>query len=328
MIRRQTVFVLGAGASFPYSFPTGEGLVNEVIALAGEEQTRQAFLYNGCVDRDVKRFARDLSDSDSPSVDAFLEHRRDFLKIGKLAICLALIPKEQDSSLTRSYRQSMGPIGEMCWYQYLWNAMAAEKGKFGENCVSFVTMNYDRSLERYFFVKLRAKLQFASDDECFEERYQLKFVHVYGSLGDERFVEDPFNRLRPSPNDVQRSSDRLRIIHEEATEAPYLAEAVSLLKEADVICFLGYGFHRLNSQRLELSDRATEDRKTLRREWFASRFGITDAEFNRVTNGFNDRFFNASKRRSARSAAKATGTRLVASDCLASVAVLSHNAIP
>jgi hypothetical protein len=29
MIRHQTVFVLGAGASYPYGFPTGEGLVNE-----------------------------------------------------------------------------------------------------------------------------------------------------------------------------------------------------------------------------------------------------------------------------------------------------------
>lgn len=90
MIRRNTVFVLGAGASYPYGFPTGEGLVNEIIALASEERTRDAFLLNGCVDRDVKRFAQDLSDSEFPSVDAFLEHRRDFLTIGKLAISLSL----------------------------------------------------------------------------------------------------------------------------------------------------------------------------------------------------------------------------------------------
>lgn len=63
MIRRQTVFVLGAGASYPYGFPTGEGLVNEIIGLASTDRTLDAFLYDGCIDRDVKRFARDLADS-------------------------------------------------------------------------------------------------------------------------------------------------------------------------------------------------------------------------------------------------------------------------
>lgn len=96
MIWCKTVFVLGAGASYPYGFPTGEGLVNDIVALASEEQTRDDFLYNDCVDRDVLRFAKDLADSDTPSVDSFLEHRPDFLKIGKLAICLSLIPKERD----------------------------------------------------------------------------------------------------------------------------------------------------------------------------------------------------------------------------------------
>lgn len=113
MISRQTVFVLGAGASYPYGFPTGEELVGEIIGLTRSERTLDAFLYNGCVDSDVKRFAHDLADSDAPSVDAFLEHRRDFLKIGKLAICLSLIPKEQDSSLSRGYRTS--PRGQMAW---------------------------------------------------------------------------------------------------------------------------------------------------------------------------------------------------------------------
>jgi len=170
--------------------------------------------------------------------------------------------------------------------------MISAQGKFGQNKVSFVTLNYDRSLERYFFRRLKAQHRYANDKACLNELYQLRFVHVYGSLGDERFIEHPYGRLESSPDEVRRSADRLRIIREETTEAPYLAQAVELLKEADVICFLGYGFHRLNNQRLGLSDRATEDRKTHRQQWFASRFGITDAEFNRLTIGFHDRFFN------------------------------------
>lgn len=110
MIRRQTVFVLGAGASYPYGFPTGEGLVNEVISLAGLDRTLDAFLYNGCVDLDVKRFARDLADSDSPSVDSFLEHRPDFLRIGKLAICL--------SHTKRAGRFPVTRLSSRCFYAW------------------------------------------------------------------------------------------------------------------------------------------------------------------------------------------------------------------
>lgn len=294
MITRQTVFVLGAGASFPYGFPTGEGLVNSIISLAITDRTHDAFLDNGCTERDVKRFAQDLADSDAPSVDAFLEHRPDFLKIGKLAISLSLIPKELDVTLTRNYRQTHAR-GKMCWYHYLWNSMAAQKDEFGSNQVSFVTMNYDRSLERYFFLRLRAKHQYSTDDECFNELHKIRFVHVYGSLGDEQFVQDPFNRETPSSEDVQRSSDRLRIIHEETTEAPYLTEAIELLRYAETICFLGYGFHRLNNQRLGLLDLDKEDeehknRGKKTRRWYASRYAITNVEFNRITVGFRRRF--------------------------------------
>jgi hypothetical protein len=293
MITRQTVFVLGAGASYPYGFPTGEGLVNQIISMARTDPTPDGFVYNGCNETDVKRFANDLADSDAPSVDAFLEHRPDFLKIGKLAICMALLPQEKDVALGREWRQST--IGKMGWYHYLWKIMAAEKGGFGENQIKFVTMNYDRSLERYFFLRLRAKHQYSNDKECLEELRKIESVHVYGSLGDEDFAEDPFNRPTPSPAEIQRSANRLRIIYEETTGVPYLEQAKSILRGADTICFLGYGFHHLNNERLGLVSLAKEDslldsQGESGRKWLASRYGMSDVEFDRLTRGFTHRF--------------------------------------
>jgi hypothetical protein len=118
--------------------------------------------------------------------------------------------------------------------------------------------------------------------------HQLRFIHVYGSLGDERFVEDPFNRSHPSPEEVRRAAERLRILHEETTEAQYLAQAVGLLNEASVICFLGYGFHDLNNRRLKLAEikRAQYDQ----REWVATSYGMTDVEFRRRTRQFYNWF--------------------------------------
>jgi len=77
MISRLTVFVLGAGASYPFGFPTGEGLVNEIIDLTDTEDTIDTFLNNDCLAKDVKRFGRDLANSEASSVDSFLEHRPD-----------------------------------------------------------------------------------------------------------------------------------------------------------------------------------------------------------------------------------------------------------
>lgn len=293
MIKRPTVFVLGAGASYPYGFPTGEGLVDEVIRLTLKNPTDDTFLVNGCSPYEVQCFGNDLANSDASSVDSFLEYRSDFLKVGKLAIAMSLIPKERDQALTRRYRQPTNPLAPMMWYHYLWNLMASPKGQLAANRVSFVTLNYDRSLERYFFRCLKAQHGYRDDDACLDELYGLRFVHVYGSLGDDRFVE-PFYRRQPSPDEIWRASERLRIIHEEPAEAGYLSQAVELLKDASVICFLGYGFHALNNKRLTLAELAKEDRKREAvfddRKWFASRFGITDVEFGRVTKGFEDRF--------------------------------------
>lgn len=102
-------------------------------------------------------------------------------------------------------------------------------------------------------------------------------------------MEDPFNRREPLPDEVRRGADRLRIIHEETTEAQYLPEAVKLLHEAQVICFLGYGFHSLNNKRLTLTNMPPEERFH-QKKWFTTRYGMTEAEFRRRTRPFYDRF--------------------------------------
>jgi hypothetical protein len=53
----------------------------------------------------LTRFVQDLADSDDPSVDSFLEHRPNYLKIGKLAIAMCLVKNELDRPLSRKYRK-------------------------------------------------------------------------------------------------------------------------------------------------------------------------------------------------------------------------------
>jgi len=125
MIHRKTVFVLGAGASMPYGFPSGDQLIDEIVAIASDQDCMRTFRLANFKEEDVEAFARDLADSDPPSIDSFLEYRQEFLQIGKLAIVLALAGKQLDSTLSRSYRKE--PAGQRAWYDYLWREMLASK---------------------------------------------------------------------------------------------------------------------------------------------------------------------------------------------------------
>lgn len=140
MIARQTVFVLGAGASMPYGFPSGDQLVDEIVQLALERPISRTFNDAGFKNEQVRRFGEDLASSDAPSIDAFLEYRPEFLDICKLAIAMRLTRKEDDGTLTQAYRKEFGnAVGGLMWYHYLWKEMVAGKGHFGDNKVAFVT---------------------------------------------------------------------------------------------------------------------------------------------------------------------------------------------
>jgi hypothetical protein len=93
---RRTVFILGAGASAVFGFPTGQGLCKLVCEeLRADGEYGSALRDNTAFgDEEINRFCRELLLSAQPSVDAFLEHRREFLDLGKAAMALILVRKE------------------------------------------------------------------------------------------------------------------------------------------------------------------------------------------------------------------------------------------
>ena len=85
----------------------------------------------------------------------------------------------------------------------------------------------------------------------------------------------PADRTTPTPTSegVQKAAAAIRVIHEEITE-PYEA-ALQQLQQAAMICFLGFGYNRLNVERLRIPD------------WplvpiYGTAFGITAAERTRI----------------------------------------------
>src|SRR5229473_2124193 len=91
----RTVFVLGAGASAPYGFPLGLDLLDLVVTRMTLRDKPNLFTqFLGQSYDEMLTFGEALARSGRTSVDAFLEHRPEFIELGKLAIAYALMDRE------------------------------------------------------------------------------------------------------------------------------------------------------------------------------------------------------------------------------------------
>jgi hypothetical protein len=136
----------------PYGFPSAEGLKELICNTFDVANTRAAQFLADRYDHPLEKFIEfreSFWKSGKPSIDEFLEHRGDFIEVGKLAIAYCLIPYEDEEKLF----SPDGHPGD--WYQYLVGKMNAPFEDFGKNRLSVVTFNYDRSLEHYLLTTLQ-----------------------------------------------------------------------------------------------------------------------------------------------------------------------------
>lgn len=247
-----TVFILGAGASEPYAFPTGPQLLRNLLSgleRGDRSQFNGTYLclrHAGFEANEIDDFRDALAGSGRMSVDAFLEHRIEFLEIGKAALAAELLPCEQHARLFGA-----AAAQNEHWYQLLFNKLSADFDQWGKNDVTFLTFNYDRSLEYYLttaIVHAYGK-KFAEAHKIVEG---FRVLHLYGDLGE--LTEGSMARWRsnngePDAQEVTAAADRIHIMHS-ASGGDVFSRARHFIDRAKVICFLGFGFHPVNMQRL------------------------------------------------------------------------------
>jgi hypothetical protein len=262
--------VLGAGASAPFAFPLGRGLLLRVIEGL---RSKGAFfqLLGACgFDGDhMTTFARELEMSMQPSVDAFLENRPEFLDVGK-AIAAALIPYESENNLQR-------PRDGPHWYEYLFNRLGPTRADYEQSQLSVITFNYDRSFEHFLFLALRASFGL-TDDEGKALLQKVPLVHVHGQLGALDYISPEGRPYRsdPTPTIIRRYAREIRIVYEAVPDDPQFRQAHDWLSNAEVVCFLGFGYLKSNIERLRIDVVPTE------RYVFGSAFGLTTVEVDAI----------------------------------------------
>jgi len=261
MIAKPTVLVLGAGASRQYGFPTGTELkrivVDSIRPNPADSPWSQAFTEAGMSYDDCVRFRSQLNQSGKASVDAFLEHRREFLDIGKTAMALALIPRENQDTLFPLPGTEDNTVG-CCWYQHLFGRLTEGIGvdvnEFVENQLSVVTFNYDRSLEQFLFTALTNSYDITADN-CPLLLKSIPIIHVHGTLGFLPWQGRPPQESRSyepkaTAETVRIAASHISVIFEAGTRLAEFERARQELAKAHRVLFLGFGYHPDNLRRL------------------------------------------------------------------------------
>lgn len=282
MIDKRTVFVLGAGASCPYGYPSGARL-RELICYDGgsfkggflqsflDYLNRQNFVENikNTKRDEIKKFIRTFNDANVQSIDVFMDKNPSIAPIGKYIIAFEIFRAEQESVFgeylkrkkldledaiqdlnRKKYLRGFSGFHGGDWYFYLYNRLI--KGLVGKDAlpdfsngnISFITFNYDRSLEQSLYESLRNTYTEVSEDEIIKVLKQLNILHIYGRIAPLKW-QSPKDYIdyKPQINEtlLQNAAKNIRTIFEEK-QNPELIEAQNLLKDAEQIFFLGFGY--------------------------------------------------------------------------------------
>lgn len=259
MNEHQILFILGAGASRSYNYPTGKELqsklLNELLRLYNIYNTNHGDQSIGYSPQFMADFSKEYNLARTEMIDYYLATIKDttMQEVGKLGIALAIIDAEIESA-----QKLPNFYSENDWFALLQQKMTFgfrnEKDlirAFGKN-FSFITFNYDRSLEHYFSESLKYRYQL-EDTTVVEIMTGLKIEHVFGRL--------PFLPLESGTNEnkygafpslelINKTKDSIKLLHERR----YVNKEriVQFLNGADIIIFLGFGFAEENIKLLDL----------------------------------------------------------------------------
>lgn len=282
MIETKTLLILGAGASVPYGYPTGQELREELcnlnmlkdLYILNPEYSNRIIVH----ERGVELFCQAFKASQIFSIDAFLAKRGNedigkqpsgihntfgsYETCGKSAIACRLIERE-------THTPHLPEPTDDHWLQYLWNLMNdAPASKFKDNQLKIISFNYDRVIEQYFQTVIK-NLYGVNNDEATDLRKSIEIIHVYGNLQD---LEDrPYGE---KPNDFSKVADCIKVIPEAREADDQLFEkAKEMIGWANKICFIGFGFDSTNVRRLGFPDHNLSAKLI-----FSTQYGMTVSE--------------------------------------------------
>lgn len=279
MLKKRTTFVVGAGASCDFGFPTGAGLQERIAAwlklaprserfeieiientlkpeLTGPNWSEERSSYLRAAKRIVKAMPV------AASIDNFVHtHQADrhIVWLGKIAIALAILEAEQAASIfVNDPELGRVPTLESAVYQKSWYFPLMRMLTMGSDAsdarallrnVRFVSFNYDRCLELIILLTLQ-RYYGLSANEAEAILLEAEIVHPYGQIGD--LVDKGGTTVPFGANsiDVSTVAKGIRTFTESVDEL-IVQKAKRFVAECDTLVFLGFGFLPQNMELLD-----------------------------------------------------------------------------
>lgn len=268
MFDKETVFVVGAGASHEFDLPLGPGLIDKIRdALvseidAGSGPILEAFGRSNVPDANLNirsrasAFVRGLHGM--ASIDQYLHFHKDEaanVMLGKCAISFVILNEEMGSKLKEANLSVDLSTLSSTWLVKLFHMLNAgmHRGNIRDifKNISIVCFNYDRCIEIGLYAGVRSLVQ--DHELAAEVMNSLSIWHPYGTVGDVPYkyqatfvpkIGFPYANL-DSP-EVLSGAKRLRTFTEEMNDEVALKDIRLALKHAKQIIYLGFSFQEQN----------------------------------------------------------------------------------
>ena len=261
MITQETIFILGAGASSPYGYPTAKQLRTFIIKEFRQKYSTylQERKNIGTIEsmNEANKFSyliESFNQSATNSIDLFLSRNKEsYYEQGKFILAWCILYFESLSKFNEDIKEP-----DTDWYKWFYNDITKEIIRSNdlehlrENKLNVITFNYDRSFEEFLSQSLI--FSFAGDrKDVTNSLGWIKVIHTYGKILELQW-ENPEKGEKYQTNKIldltEKAKDNIQIIYEE--RKTQVEEIQSIISTAQRIFFLGFSYAKENLEAIGL----------------------------------------------------------------------------
>lgn len=250
LLEQPTLLILGAGASVPYGFPSGNQLKNEIFSSLQGKLSPILYQDFGYDNQFIEDFKDALRFTSHPTIDIFLEHKNKYRDIGSYAIAYTILRKEAHNSL----------FPKKDWYGVIYDLLSLNNPIYDLSNLSIVTLNYERSLEYFLTNNIKYDCHDELEAKASEAIKNIQIIHAHGSLGN--FNDTPFGISPSKHSQLAIASKSIKIVSDKLESSSLFKIAQAIIKKSKNIIILGLGYDFQTLEKLFLD--INFDDKTVR----------------------------------------------------------------
>lgn len=309
---KNTVFIIGAGASSEANLPFGDELKIEISQLLdmryddfGTKLEHGDYLIVNALRNFIQRHDGKRGDINSYlfkawhirdalplaiSIDNFIDAHRDDDKIAlccKLAIVRSILQAEKNSLLYFEEQKTNPNIDfdslTKTWYTPFFQLLTenCDKNELKDRfkSIALIIFNYDRCIEHFMLNALK-KYYDISEEKAAEIVNYLNIFHPYGSVGTLKWSDQKsYTKFGAdlNPQQLLDISQKIKTFAEgtdpESSEILKIREHMST---ANRLVFMGFAFHKLNMRLIKPENE--KELKNIEPDCYATTYNISESD--------------------------------------------------